>query len=138
MRKRERVRLMTKTMKGRSRVNYRDKNGQYNKQHFGLWKYFISGIAGKSGDRLKFYISMDCRRLDSVEASGQERIDYAGAFGMKEKAVQCHRKRDQIVTGYKLNSTKLEDWGLPIGIVESFKKHSSIRELFPWQAECLS
>ena len=70
MRKRERVRLMTKTMKGRSRVNYRDKNGQYNKQHFGLWKYFISGIAGKSGDRLKFYISMDCRRLDSVEATG--------------------------------------------------------------------
>lgn len=80
---------MTKMLKGKSRVNYRDKSGQYNKQHFGLWKYFISGNAGKSGERLKFYISMDCRICEGVEAMGQERIDYAGASSMRDKATLC-------------------------------------------------
>jgi replicative superfamily II helicase len=33
---------------------------------------------------------------------------------------------------------RLEYWGLPVGVCEQLTKHTGIKRLFPWQAECLS
>jgi len=48
-------------LKGVSLPRVKDKYGNNIKQHFGLWKYFIDA---KTMQREKFYISMDCHRLD--------------------------------------------------------------------------
>ncbi len=42
----------------------KDSLGNNIKKHFGTWKYFVNK---QDGQKLKFYISNDCRRLEQKE-----------------------------------------------------------------------
>ena len=52
-------------LKGCQLPRVKDKYGNNIKQHFGLWKYFLDS---KTGEKSKFYISNDCRKLTGKEA----------------------------------------------------------------------
>ena len=139
MRKRERLQLMAKLFQGKNKPFFKNKAGLRRKKHFGLWKYFISGRANDAGERRKFYISMDCRKLTGQQAKEQKFLDFKLCLMPWDRSNVFEKVRSDINIGYKLGGKQLEDWGLPIGIVESFLIHApGIRELFDWQAECLS
>ena len=78
------------------------------------------------------YITADCYKLtgrEATQASKQENTDrtYAKTLAsIKQVGVQSQDPRD------------LRYWGLPPGILASLEKHTKIKSLFEWQADCLS
>jgi hypothetical protein len=66
MKNRKRIEMQNRMLKGVALPRYKDKYGNNIKQIYGIWKYFINTQTMK---RDKFYISLDCRRLEGKEAN---------------------------------------------------------------------
>ena len=72
LKKKNKMDMALRMLKGVSMPRVKDKYGNNIKQHFGMWKYFI---VTKTMEREKFYISMDCHRLDGKKAMDQQNKD---------------------------------------------------------------
>lgn len=64
--------MALRMFKGTSLPRVKDKFGNNIKQHFGMWKYFIDT---KTMQRSKFYISLDCERLDGRKAVERSKLE---------------------------------------------------------------
>ena len=108
------------------------KDGENVKKHFGTWKYFVSK-SGVGEEKQKFYIGNDCRKVP-------EKLGYSIAKQEDQGwKAHCDVMRQIQAVGFRTKEPdRLEYWGLPDGICEQLYKHTGIKKLFPWQAECLS
>lgn len=89
----------------------KDSQGRNIKQHFSTWKYYVDKTQGE--EKMKFYISSDCRRLPLHEGIKAAKKENSTKEGRALTLLNIQRVGIQTK-----DPERLEYWGLPLGVCE--------------------
>ena len=116
----------------------KDQHGNNQKRHYATWRYFlrkappVDGNNPQEEERQKFYITAASDRLlpeagGTVQAQQEQHIPYA--------SFMARIRQTGVASADPLS---LEYWGIPKGLASSISQQTGIKQLFEWQADCLS